>query len=177
MKTFKFEHAFRFTEKRYVELYGVLGKKNKPLRIAAIGAAGVACLFWSYTFVTGIVILAFLILMLFMPGLMPGAMAHTYRRAAHLHDTLTYGVSDQDLWVTGPQIEARVPWKAAYLWDLRDGWLRISGGGVPNFWFPVAKLKDADIYERVIELCKLYAVRFNSREAREYGYTRIRGGK
>jgi hypothetical protein len=166
MDPFRFEHSFRFTEKRYVELWGVFRKKTRPLRVALVGAAGVACLFSPYTVVAGIVILAFSALMLFLPSRMTGTMAHAYRNSPYLHDTLTYGVNDRCLWLAGPLIEARVPWRAAHIWDERDGWLRISATGVPNFWFPVAKLKDAGVYEPVMALCRLHAVRFNSPEAK-----------
>lgn len=162
MMPFTFEHDFRFTEKRYVELFGVFRKKTKPLRIALVGALGVACLFSPYTLVVGIVILAVSALMLFLASRIPGSAAYAFRDSPYLHDTLTYGVDDRNLWLAGPLIEARVPWEAADVWDERGGWLRISATGVPRFWFPVAKLKDAGVYERVMELCRLHAVRFNS---------------
>jgi hypothetical protein len=166
MMPFRFEHAFRFTEERYVELRGTGRKKTKPLRIALFGAAGVACLFSAYTLVAGILMLAFSVFGTFLVRLVPGSTAHVYRNTPYLHDTLTYGVDERGLWLAGPLIETRMPWEAAHLWDERDGWLLVSAKGAPPFWFPVAKLKDAGVYESVMELCSLHAARFNSPYAR-----------
>lgn len=162
MTTFRFEHAFRFTEERYVELFGMFRKRTRPLRIAVFGAAGVACLFSPYTLFAGILLLVLAIFGTVLVRLIPKSAAHVYRNTPYIRDTLTYGVDDRGLWVTGPLIETRVRWEAAEIWDERDGWLRISATGAPWFWFPVAKLKDAGVYEPVMELCRLHAVRFNS---------------
>jgi len=166
MDTFRFEHAFRFTEKRYVEVFGVFRKKTKPLRIALVGAAGVACLFSPYTLLLGIVLLAVSIFGGFIVPLIPRSAAHVYRNSPYLHDTLTYGVDDRGLWLAGPLIEVRVPWETARVWDERDGWLRISATGTPHFWFPVAALQEAGVYEPVMALCRRHAARFNARGAR-----------
>ncbi len=162
MMPFRFEHAFRFTEKRYVELFGIFRKKTRPLRVAVFGAVGVACLFSPYTLAAGIVILAFSVLGTVLLRHVPKAAAHAYRNTPYIRDALTYGVDERGLWLAGPLIESRVPWEAAEVWDERAGWLHITATGAPRFWFPVATLKDAGVYEPMMELCRLHAVRFNS---------------
>jgi len=166
MDPFTFEHSFRFTEERFVELCGVFRKKTRPLRVAAAGAAGLACLFSPYTLVAGILLLGLAVFGTFLLRWIPKSAVHGYRNTPYLQDELTYGIDDRGLWLAGPPIEARVPWKAARVWDRREGWLRISAPGAPWFWFPVAALKEAGLYNRVMERGKQHAVRFNSGETK-----------
>ena len=162
MDSFKFEHNLHFTEERYVSLFGAFRKKTRPLRIAALGMLGLACLFSPYTLVIGVFVLFFSIFGIFILRWIPKSAVHVYRNSPYLHDPLTYGVDHRCLWLVGPLIEARVPWAAATVWARRDGWLRITAVGAPLFWFPIDELKRAGVYEPVMKLCKQHAAQFNA---------------
>ncbi len=163
---FEFEHTHKWTEKQYVELNGVFSKRTQWLRLILVGMLGVLCLFWSYTLLLGICILVLMALVLSSPHVVAGTTAYGYRTCPFLREKLTYGVNNERLWLNGSLIEVRVPWESVHVWDERDGWLRVSPIGSPALWFPVSKLKDAGIYDQIIELCKKNGVRFNSRAHR-----------
>lgn len=166
MKHFEFEHTHKWTEEQYVDLNRIFSKRTQWIVLIVAGMFGIFCLFWSYILFLGIFTLALVAIMLFMPHIVAGGSAYGYRTCPFLREKLTYGVSNQRLWLYGSMIEVRVPWASVHVWDEREGWLRISPIGSPALWFPVSKLKDAGIYDRTIELCQRYGVRFNSRAER-----------
>ena len=97
-----------------------------------------------------------------MPSLLPKTVANNFREINYLKQELTYGVSENKLWVKGDQINIELGWQNAAVWDIREEWLKISPNHSPVLWFEIAKLKEANIYENVIELCNKHAVRFDS---------------
>ena len=163
---FEFEHTHKWTKEQYVDVNRIFLKRNRWLRITVFGVFGIVCLFWAYTLILGICVLVLMALALLMPHIVAGGTAHGFRTCLYLHEALTYGVSNEKLWLNGSLIEVKVSWESVDVWDERDDWLRVSPRGSPNLWFPVSKLKDAGIFERTIELCEKHGVRFNSRAAR-----------
>lgn len=161
-----YEHTWRFTEKRYVALEGEGRLSYRWRRVSIAGLVGVACLFWSYTLLIGIGILLLTTLGGATYRLTGWAARRTYRQLPHLHERTTYGFDDDGVWLSAPSIEARAPWRSLYLWDERSGWLRLNAYGLPAFWFPIAKLKKAGVYEAMMERVEIHAVRFDSPEAR-----------
>lgn len=97
-----------------------------------------------------------------MPRLLPHTAASNFRKMKYLHQELTYGLSENKLWINGEQIRYELGWEYAEVWDEREGWLRISANHIPNLWFKIGELREAVIYDRVIELCKKHAVKFSS---------------
>lgn len=163
VEQFSFEHTFKFNEELYVRLNSLFTKKSKPLRLSLIAVAGVLCLFWEYSILLGVIILLLSIISLFLPSSLPGTVAANYRKMDYLHSELTYGVNKNKLWVTGKELSVELGWQHAVVWDVREGWLRITAHNIPVLWFEIEKLKEAGVYEKVIELCKKHAVRFDSK--------------
>ena len=161
MEPFSFEHTFQFDEELYVRLNSLFIKKTKTIRITFAIVFGISCLFWQYSLLLGITILILVAISIYMPSIFPKTVANNFREINYLKQELTYGVSEKELWVKGDQINIELGWQNAAVWDIRDEWLRISPNQSPSLWFEVSKLKEANIYENVIELCNEHAVRFN----------------
>jgi hypothetical protein len=170
---FSFEHAFRFTEHLYVALNTTLKRENRPVRLLTVATVGIACLFWSYTLLLGVALLLLMGMAVFLPSLIPGTAANTFRKTAYLKDEMTYGVNEKGLWVKGPRLSAEFNWENVVVWDERAGWLKISASQTPSVWFPIDKLHEAGVYDNVMKLCKKYAVKFNSREAKNMSNQRV----
>lgn len=163
---FEFEHKYRFHEKRYTEFNRIFSRKYRWVRLTAVLFSGIVFLFWKYTLVIGVILIVLFAFGLLVPSITGFGARHTYRRTPFLRELLTYGISDRALWLIGPDLEVRVGWSSVHVWDERDGWLRLSPYGAPALWFPIRKLKDAGVYDQIMELCARHAVRFNSPEAR-----------
>ena len=164
---FSFEHTLRFTEDLYVSLNTSFTKKSRPLRLLLVAGAGVACLFWSYTVLLGVALLIMAAMNVFLPSRVPGSVANTYRNLTYLHDELTYGVNEKELWLRSPGLNYEVSWEHVAVWSERAGWLKISAHNVPSLWFPADKLRDANVYDNIIYLCKRHGKEFGSKGAAE----------
>lgn len=161
MELFTFEHSFKFDEKKFVQLNSLFIRKNRPVRIGLIFVTGIACLFWKYTLMIGIIIVALTILALFMEKLIPKTAANNFEVMRYLHTELTYGVSEKNLWVKGEQLFVTIGWELVVTMEEREGWLRISANSTPSMWFQIAQLKQEHIYDNVIGLCKKHGIRYS----------------
>ena len=164
MEPFSFEHTLQFTEDLYVRLNSLFLRKTRLARLLLVTVAGILCLFWPYTILLGIVLLFMTGLMIFLSGRIPNTVANNFRTMNYLHDELTYGVSENTLWIKSPRLSIDVKWELAAVWDEREGWLKISPHYTPNIWLPTDKLREAGIYDNIIELCKKHAVKFGSKK-------------
>lgn len=85
-----------------------------------------------------------------------------FRLHMYLRDALTYGVSEQKLWVKGARLEASVAWSLLVTWREKAGWLLLSPSGLPPVYLSINRLKEEGLYERVRELAKQHGQEFNS---------------
>jgi hypothetical protein len=125
--------------------------------------AGVACLFWSYTLLLGVVLLAVGAMVLGAPQLLPGNLSGVFRGHAHLHQPLTFTISHRQLSACGRELDLRCGWSNVAVWQESGGWLRISPHGMQDLYFRVPELEDAAVYERVIELCRTHGEEFGAK--------------
>ena len=162
MEPFTFEHSFKFDENLFVQLNSLFIRKNRPIRIGLFFVIGVACLFWKYTLIIGIAIIAITALAPFMEKRIPQTSANTFQIMKYLHNELTYGVSEKKLWVKGKEISVEFAWEHAVVWGERGDWLKITGNHTPTIWFKIAQLKNEATYDNIIQLCEKHAVRCNA---------------
>jgi hypothetical protein len=161
--SFSHEQTFRLTEQQYVAIHGLLHRKTRWLRYALAAMAGIACLFWIYTFILGVVLLAFLALSVFEPRVLKAGARSTYSESPHLHQELTYGASDEALWVRGQDLDLRTTWKNVRVWDERGDWLYVAPNGMTPLYFAVPALKETGHYDAMLALAAASAPRFNVR--------------
>jgi len=164
VEPFEYSQTREITEADYASIHSISSRRSRPWCLVLLFVAGAACLFWSYTLLLGIVLLGIGVLVLWAPNMLPGSMSTVFRGHAHLHQPLTFGVSDQGLSVSAPHLDLRCRWPNIAVWHERDGWLRISPYGMQDLYFRVSELQEASIYERVIELCRKHGREYNARE-------------
>jgi hypothetical protein len=164
MEEFRFENSVKLTESQYVAIWRVLPSRPwfRQIRFLALVTAGVIFLFSPYTLLLGLVLLGWAGTAAFLPrALVPGATRRLFRAHRYLRDTLTYGVSEQKLWVKGSKIDACVEWSMLVTWREVEGWLLLSASGIPPVYLSLSRLREEGLYGRVKELAKQNAPEFN----------------
>ena len=164
MDEFRFENTVTLTESQYLAVWGALPKWRslKIIRLGALAALGVLFLFTPYTLPLGLILLGLLVLIVFAPRLVSLGIRSTFRQHKYLRDALTYGASDQKLWVKGVQLDASVPWSMLVTWRETEGWLVLSPSGIPPLYLSLARLREEGLYGRVRALAASYAPEFNA---------------
>jgi hypothetical protein len=167
---FRFENTLTMTQSQYVALWGVLPPRrlSRSLRLIAGGAVGIFFLFTTYTLVLGVILLGLVILALLLPGLIPLGARRSFHQHKYLRDAITYGVSDQRLWVKSARIEASVLWSMLITWRETEGWLVLSPSGIPPLVLSLARLREEGLYGRVKALAASNAPEYGTRPNRPY---------
>ena len=163
---FSFENTVKLTESQYVAIWGVLPTKPwfKRVRLLAITTVGSLFLLSTYTLLLGLILLVGAGLSVVLPRMIvPGGARSQYRRHRYLQDALTYGVSDQELWVKGARINARVQWSMLMVWREVEGWLLLSASGIPPVFLSIARLRERGLYDRVKDLAARHALEYDKR--------------
>jgi hypothetical protein len=164
MEEFRFENTVKLTESQYVAVWSVLPKKPwfVKLRLFVLTITGVILLFSSYTLLLGLLLLGLNAVAVLIPGvLLPIGSRSLFRRHTYLRDALTYGVSDQRLWVRGERIDASVQWSMLGTWREVEGWLLLHASGIPPLYLSLSRLKEEGFYRRVRDLAKSHAPEYN----------------
>jgi len=162
VEPFAYESTREIAEADYRSIHSLSSRRTRRVRLVALGLLGAACLFWSYTLLLGVVLLSLVVIHMFIPRILPAGMKTNYQLNAHLHQRLTFSVSDQVLRVSAPDFEFSSSWPNVYIWHERDGWLRVSPHGMQDLYFTVAELEAAGVYERILELCRKHGREFES---------------
>jgi hypothetical protein len=153
MSEFRFENTLTMTESQYVALFGVLSprRRSRSIRMIAFAAVGILFLFTPYTLVLGVILLGLVVLMVLLPGLVPVGARRSFRQHEYLRDAITYGVTDQRLWVKSARVEASASWSMLKTWREHEteGWLVLSSSGIPPVLLSLARLREEGLYGRV----------------------------
>lgn len=123
MDDFRFENTMTITESQYLAVWGILRKRrlSQIIRVGALAALGVLFLFSAYTLLLGLIVLGLVVVFVFIPKIVPFGARSTFRETKYLRDPLTYGVSDQKLWVRGARIDASALWSMLVTWREIEG--------------------------------------------------------
>lgn len=164
MDEFRFENTVKLTESDYVAVWAVLPtwRLSKRVRFGLLVALGVVLLFTPYTLLLGLIILGLAVVALVTPVFFPAVTRHNFREHKYLRDALTYGVSEQKIWVRGDRIDASVPWSMLVTWRETEGWLVLSPSGIPPVYLSLARLTEQGLYGRVRALSAANAPEYNT---------------
>lgn len=164
MEEFRFENTVKLTETQYVAVWALLSQRrlSKTIRAVVLAAIGVVFLFTAYTLLLGVILLGLVVLAIFVPRILPAGARRNFRAHKYLRDALTYGASDQKLWVKGARIDASVSWSMLVTWREREGWLLLSPSGIPPVYLSLARLNEEGLYGRVRALAASNAPEFNT---------------
>ena len=169
MDEFKFENTLTLTESQYVAVWSVLSprKSSKIIRLTALAALGIAFLFTTYTLILGVILLGLIVFSVLLPGkiLLAGARS-SFRQHKYLRDPLTYGASENKLWVKSARIDASVPWSMLVTWRETEDWLVLSPSGIPPLYLSLARLRKEGLYGRVRALAASSAPEYGTSSPR-----------
>lgn len=164
MEPFEHSQTHKLTEADYTAIHALGSRRARNWKILLLVAAGLGCLFWSYTLLLGIVLLVLVALALAAPHLVPAGASATFRGLTHLHQPVTFTVSHKGLAVLASDLDLRCGWSNLAVWHEREGWLRLSPHGMQDLYFRVSDLHKASVYEGVIELCRKHGREYNGKE-------------
>jgi hypothetical protein len=165
MNQFRFEQTMRLTDAEYIVVWSPASTHSsvRTVRLLALIIVGTILLFNPYTLVVGAVLLLLLAVNFFKPGLMGVGTRSTFHQQKYLRKALTFGVSDEKLWVSGDEIEASAAWSLLSVWRETNGLFILSASGIPPVYLPVAQLKEEGVYEKVRALAQEHGKEFDAK--------------
>ena len=169
MNEFRFENTLMLTESQYVAVWAILRprRSSRIIRLGVLVAVGIIFLFSPYTLILGVILLGLSVLSVLLPGkLLPAGARSWFRQHKYLRDPLTYGVSEEKLWVKGARIDASVPWSMLVTWREKEDWLVLSPSGIPPVYLSLARLRKEGLYGRVRALAASNAPEFGTSNPR-----------
>ena len=154
-----FEHTVKFDEQTYRAIWGAT-KSIRWLRFIIAVTVGLIMLFWSYTFLLGLLVLGLSVLQLVSSRLLTKGLRHNFHGHKYLRQPLIYGVSDERLWVRGESLDASAAWSLLVTWQIRSDWLILAVSGIPEVYLPVAGMRKSGSFERIMELASTNGTEF-----------------
>jgi len=168
MSGFEYQHKKKFSETEYVELerLEINWTLKSIIKKIILIAIGVILLFFKYTIGIGVLVLFLFLFLAFMPLYSKSNMRKQFRETPYWHEELTFGVDQDQFWVTGKSIGAKCKWKNLKVWQIKNNWLTLSVAGIPKLYFPIVDLKENNVYEELLALCHKYGVEFDNPKAK-----------
>ena len=170
MNEFKFENTLTLTESQYVAIWALLPsvRSSGVIRVVALALVGIAFLFTTYTLLLGVILLSMIVISLLLPGkILPVGARSSFRQHKYLRDAMTYGVSEQRLWVKSARIEASVSWPMLVTWRETEDYLVLSPSGIPPLYLSLAGLREEGLYGRVRAIAASNAPEYGTRVSTE----------
>ena len=158
---FHFEREYDLDYEEYAAIMKREWKRPHWTRTSFSLVFGVILLFWSYTFVLGVLLLGMLGITILKPSLLEMSRTH-FRTRPNLHGPILYGVSDSGLWLRSKGTELSCVWGNLNWWGGNETWLQLHPHGMQPLHFRVDDLKDAGVYSDVLE-------KINSTGAKRWG--------
>ena len=163
---FKFENTLTLTESQYMAIWALLPTRrlSRVIRLVALIVVGIVLLFTAYTLLLGVILLGVIVMSLLLPGrILPSAARSSFREHKYLRDAMTYGVSEQRLWVKSARMQASVSWPMLVTWRETEDYLVLSPSGIPPLYLSLARLREEGLYGRVRALAASNAPEYGSR--------------
>ena len=140
VESFEYTQTYGITEKDYADIHAISSRRSKPWRILLLIIVGLSCLLWSFTLIVGIGLLCIATISIFAPHVFPWSMNANFRGHAHLHQPLTFSITEQGMRVSGPHLDLRCEWPNLTVWREHEGWLRLSPHGMQDLYFRTSGL-------------------------------------
>jgi hypothetical protein len=159
---FRFEQTVEWTEPEYNRVRGTERPTRRGRFIAiAIGILGVVAFTSRWTAPVGLLLILLAVFLWFSPRIARRGAREEFKDASYLRGPVTYGVSDEGLWIRGGALRAESRWEGMRVWDCRHGWLLLAASGMPPVYLSEDQLRAAEIYDRVLQLANQHGVEYN----------------
>ena len=153
-----FQHTVQFDENTYRDIWS--SKTTRWVRFIVLTAIGISMLFFKYTLLLGIITLLLCILNQRMKKIFGKTLRGMFQNHKHLHQPLTFGLSNTRMWMHGETINTSASWSLLSSWQITRGWLVLTPHGSSQLFFRVSQLEDAGVFEQVVELAKKHGNEF-----------------
>jgi hypothetical protein len=165
---FELEVVSAMSEDDYVRWHAIRPTRPRRARVWKwlLTVAAAACFVSWTTVVLGIVLGAVALAVWTSPRWLASSNRSSYRQAEYLHGPLIYGVSSRGMWFRGGEVRSESTWAGLRIWGEQDGCFWLAASGMPQLIFPIDRLHEAGIYERVRRLATTHGVEFDSPAAR-----------
>ena len=152
------------TESQYVAVWGIWSPRpsSQVIRLVALTLAGIVLLLTKYTLLLGVILLGVVVIAVFLPRTLPGSSRRLFRQHKYLQDAITYGVSDEKIWMKGHRIDASVSWSMLVTWRETEDWLVLSPSGIPPIYLSLARLREEGLYGLVRALAASNAPQYGA---------------
>jgi hypothetical protein len=110
-----------------------------------------------------VLLLGLTIFSVLLPGkILPVVARRSFHQHKYLRDPLTYGVSEEKLWIKGNLMDASVPWSMLVSWREVEDWFVLSPSGIPPVYLSLARLRREGVYGRVRALAASHAPEYGT---------------
>ena len=167
---FQFSTAVNLSEQQFVALNRLTSRTSWRLYMSGTVIVASLMLLDTFTFLLGVGLFIIPALAIFAPHKLPVSQEAEYRKSPYFRQLPVLGVSDEGMLFRTEQVDAEIVWRKPFVWEIHDGWLRISPPGFPACWFPVSDLKQAGVFDQVMKKCRKFGVEYDSDEARRTDY-------
>ena len=147
---FYFEREYDLNYEDYVVFENQRRLRLRSWRTSLSLMIGVILLFWSYTFVLGVLLLGMLGIEILKPSLI-GMTRKKFSDQPNLHGPILYGVSNSRLWIRTEMGQQSCVWGNLVSWVEYETWLRLYPNKMQPLNFRVDDLKEGGVYADVLE--------------------------
>jgi hypothetical protein len=123
---------------------------NKPTRFLLVLCAGIACLFFSYTIILGIIIISITLLTLFLPKFIPWSYLGIYKQHTDLHEEIEYILTDNFIYINSNSMSVKISWGLIYSISTLSNWILIGFAGSPTIYIPHQEMQNSPYYHEII---------------------------
>ena len=144
MVEFDFQETVQLTEGDYAAMHGLLGSAAW-WKVAVFLGLGASMLLWPYTFLLGLLLVGFGVLLFLAPRLATYGIRSQYKSTTWLREPFTCGADSEGVWIRAAGFETRFVWNRIAGWKEEKGWFRVWGQGGGVAYFRSAALRTAGL--------------------------------
>jgi hypothetical protein len=155
---FSFSHELLLTEDQYVAIWRSAKSSRRWKMLISQSVIAIVVLVLSllsaYTTGLGIALALFFFYLGTIGFFPPQILRKTFRDLRYISDPITYSVTQKDLSVASRRLHASATWDLLVTWQIVGDWLILRASDIPQLYFPVERLKQLDMFDKVLGLAK-----------------------
>ena len=144
----------------YVSIFTEKSKSNrfvkKIFKSILLMVITIACLFWAYTFLLGIILIILQIAFILVPKIFPKNLEKTYESLKYIHYPITYTFDLKEIIVDGNNLFIKTTWEYLESWTIRNKWLVLNFNGIPSIFIPMDLFLNTKEKDDLIDIFKKY---------------------
>lgn len=146
------DYELDISSEQYVKLLST--NRFSLLRILIGLIIGIAFVFYSYTMLTGIIIILISLIALIAPRLLPGTFEKRYDDLKYLHQPIIYKIYLDKIIITGKNFIVETSWEYLSSWKKMSDWYVFYFVGFPEIYIPdqlISNLKEKELLFEILK--------------------------